>query len=409
MTGVAGDESRTSGRWGCLLGAWLLNVASNSYLIVPASVLAPMMETFGTGPGLTVWVVSAAFAGWAVSNVAIGVVIDRTSDLTVATAATLLLVATAVWGWDAGRSGAFVSLVASRAVAGVAIGALWTTGANVVGRAFSDVRQGTALGIFTASAPVALALGQFLGPIVGTRWGWPSTLLGFGLAALAGFAVFLVGHHRTDFAPIQRSTPSLRDLVGVLREPPVAYGSALGLLAYSLFLFFNSWMPTYLAEEFTLPVAVGGLFVALFPAIGVVSRAGGGIVSDRLLGGRRRPLVRWSFLASTPLVVAIAATNRVALLVVLLVVAGFAIQLAIGILYSYVRESVDPARHGTALSVLVTAGMTGAFAAPAITGWLIEVTGSYRAAFGFAFGLGVFGILLAWRAPESGSASVSSG
>lgn len=401
MDGDAGVESVTSGRRGCLVGAWLVSVVANSVLIVPASILPPMMETFGTSPGVTVWVVSGAFAGWAASNVAVGVVIDRTSDLTVATAATAVIVATGVMGWTAGAGGDFPSLLASRVLAGVAIGAIWTTGANLVGRAYPASLQGSALGIFTTSAPVGLALGQLLGPPITANWGWPATLLALSATTLLGYGIFLAAHRRTDFAPVESSVPSLAGLLGVVREPAVAYGSALGFLAYSLFLFFNSWMPTYLTNEFALSLAESSLFVALFPAIGVISRAGGGIVSDRYLDGRRRPIVRLAFLATTPLVVAIATTTRVAVLVAVLVTAGFAIQLAIGILYSYVREVVTPARQGTALSLLVTASITGAFTAPAITGWLIDTTRSYQAAFAFAGALGVLGIVLAWFAPES--------
>lgn len=398
---MGGDDAATSGRWGILLGTWLLSTIANSFLIVPASILPPMMEAFGTGPGLTVWVVSASFAGWAASNIAVGVAIDRTSDRTVATACTLLLVGSGVWGWQASIGGDFASLLASRFFAGVFVGALWTTGANLVGRAFSDAMQGSALGLFTTSAPVGLAFGQSIGPIVAEAWGWPANFLVLGTASLLGFSVFLVTHRRTDFVEVERTVPSLTDLVGVVHEPAVAYGSALGFLAYSLFLFFNSWMPTYLTEAFSLPLGTSSLFVALFPAIGVLSRAGGGIVSDRFLDSRRRPVVRLSFFVSAPLVAAVAITTQVALLVALLVAAGFFIQLSIGILYSYVREVVQAARHGTALSLLVTASITGAFTAPAITGWLIDTTDSYDAAFAFAGVLALLGVVLSWFAPES--------
>lgn len=396
-----GSGAGTSGRWGCLAGAWLLSTAANGFLIVPASILPPMMETFGTGPAATIWVVSAAFAAWAVTNFGVGLAIDRTSDFAVATGATLLVAAAGVWGWRAGVGADFLAAVASRALAGIAIGAIWTTGANLVGRAFSVESQGTALGIFTTSAPAGLALGQFFGPIVAAHWGWPANFLGFGVATLVGFGVFLVGYRRTAFADVERSVPGLTDMLGVVREPAVAYGSAMGFLAYSLFLFFNSWMPTYLTSQFTLSLAASSLFVALFPAVGIVSRAGGGVVSDRFLGGRRRPVIRLSFLATAPLVVGVAVTARVGLLVALLVAAGFTVQLSIGIFYSYVREVVEEARTGTALSVLVTACITGSFLTPAFTGWLIDRTGTYDAAFAFAGALAVAGVVFAWRAPES--------
>jgi nitrate/nitrite transporter NarK len=401
MGDAGAATGRTSGSRGLLAGTWLLSVLANAYLIVPASVMPPTMATLDTGPGLTVWLVSGAFAGWAVSNVAVGLVIDRTSDRAVATVATLGLALTGVWSWRAGLAGDVPSLLASRAVAGVAMGAVWTTGANLVGRAFAAEHQGTALGVFTTSAPVGLALGQSAGPLVDAAWGWPANYLLLGTSSLAGYALFVLAHRRTVLAPVDRSVPGLAALLGVVREPAVAYGSVLGFLAYSLFLFFNSWMPTYLTQAFSLSLATSSLFAALFPAIGVVSRAGGGLVSDRLLGGRRRPIVRLSFAASTPLVAAIALTDRLAVLVALLVAAGFTIQLSIGILYSYVREVVQATRHGTALSLLVTASITGAFTAPAITGWLIDTTGAYSAAFGFAGVLGGLGLVLAWAAPES--------
>ncbi|MFT4921208.1 MAG: nitrate/nitrite transporter NarK [Haloarculaceae archaeon] len=398
MTGP-NRQAGKRGRWGCLAGAWLLSLAANAFLIVPASLIPPMMETFGTGPALTVWVVTIAFATWALSSIAVGVAIDRVGDFTVAATATALIAVTGVWGWQAGLSANFLLLLASRAVAGVAIGAVWTTGANLVGRAFADRMQGTALGIFTTSAPAGLALGQSLGPLVHASWGWPVAFLGFAIATLAGFGVFAVGYVRTDFVSVERSVPSLTELLRVARRPTVAYGSALGFLAYSLFLFFNSWMPTYIAEEFALSLSGSSLFVALFPAVGIVSRAGGGLVSDRLLGSRRRPIVRWSFFVTAPLVVAVSLTSDVALLVVLLVAAGFVVQLSIGILYSYVRESVGKKRAGTALSLLVTTSMTGAFLAPVVTGWLIEQTASYDAAFLFATVLAAVGVVLAWLAP----------
>jgi nitrate/nitrite transporter NarK len=400
MAETPSGRTATSGQWGCLAGAWLLSLAANALLIVPASFMPPMMETFGTGPALTVWVVSATFATWAISSLGVGVAIDRTSDVTVSAAATALITVTGVWAWLAGLDANFVSLLASRAVAGVAIGAVWTTGANLVGRAFASRQQGTALGLYTTSAPVGLALGQSSGPLVTAQWGWPAAFPVFVGATLVGFAVFLVGHRRADLVPVDTAAPSLADLLGVVRRPSVAYGSALGFLAYSLFLFFNSWMPTYLTEEFTLSLATSSLFVALFPAIGVLSRAGGGVISDRFLGGRRRPVLRLSFFATAPLVAAVALTTDVTVLVVLLVVSGFTIQLSIGIVYTYVREVVDPERAGTAVSLLVAASMSGAFLTPAITGWLIDRTGAYGAAFLFAGLLAVAGVVLSWGAPS---------
>ena len=164
----------------------------------------------------------------------------------------------------------------------------------------------------------------------------------------------------------------------------------------------NSWMPSYLAEEFAVSLTLSGLLSALFPAVGIVSRAGGGYVSDRLLGGRRLPVLRLSFLVALPVTVVIALTTSVRLIAVLLLVAGFVIQLTFGIVYSYVQESVPTEISGTALSFLGTAGVSGAFSAPLIAGVLIGATDAYLSAFGYAAGVTVLGLGLAWVGPESG-------
>jgi nitrate/nitrite transporter NarK len=135
--------------------------------------------------------------------------------------------------------------------------------------------------------------------------------------------------------------------------------------------------------------------------MGVLSRVGGGAISDRLLGGRRVPVLRAAFLVSLPTVAAVAWTRRLAVVVGTLVVAGFVVQLTFGVVYSYVREVVDPAVTGTALAFLTTAGISGAFSAPLVAGALIEWSGGYAAAFAYAGLLVSLGLALSWAAPES--------
>lgn len=171
--------------------------------------------------------------------------------------------------------------------------------------------------------------------------------------------------------------------------------------AYSYYLFMNSWLPSYLASQFALSTQLSGLLTALFPAMGVLSRAGGGFVSDRLLGRRRVPVLQFSFLVAVPLIVAVVVTETLAVIVASLLVAGFVIQLTFGVVYSYVSEVVPDDVSGTALALLGTAGIAGAFSAPLVTGGLIDVTGSYAAAFAYAGLLAAARLGLSIMAPES--------
>ena len=173
----------------------------------------------------------------------------------------------------------------------------------------------------------------------------------------------------------------------------------VAFLAYSLFLFVNSWAPSYLTEELALSLAAGGLLTALFPAVGVVSRVSGGLVSDRLLDGRRRPVLLLSFLVATPAVAGFTAIRSVPVLVGALLVAGFAIQLGLGLVFAYVRELVDPEVAATAVAFLTSVGLAGAFLAPIAAGAIIDRAG-YEPAFLVAGALGLVGVVLARFAPE---------
>ena len=179
--------------------------------------------------------------------------------------------------------------------------------------------------------------------------------------------------------------------------------SALCFLGFSLYLFLNSWLPSYLAEGLGLSLAASGLLTALFPAVGIVARTSCGLVSDRLFGGRRRPVVVGAFLVATPGVAAFAFATTVPAIIALLVVVGFAVQTTLGLLFTYVAEVVDPAVRSTAVALLTSMGLLGAFVAPLGAGVLIENAG-YGPAFLVGGAVAAVGILVAWWAPEASSA-----
>jgi len=387
---------------GALFGAWLLSVFTQGYIIVPASVLPIIAEEFAITSSTAVWIVSATPGAWALTNFALGIGIDEFGDVTAVTVATVVVVGACVLSWWAGTERLFRVLLLARVVAGAGLGAIWTASANAVGQTFTSETQGTAMGLFTTSAPAGFALGQVVTPFIAGDGSWAVTFLAVGGCSMLALGVFGLSLRWLEVDARETSADARANFWRALQSRTVRYGCAMAFAAYSLYLFMNSWMPSYLAEEFAVSLTLSGLLSALFPAVGIVSRAGGGYVSDRLLGGRRLPVLRLSFLVALPVTVVIALTTSVRLIAVLLLVAGFVIQLTFGIVYSYVQESVPTEISGTALSFLGTAGVSGAFSAPLIAGVLIGATDAYLNAFGYAAGVTVLGLGLAWVGPESG-------
>ena len=384
-----------------LSGTWLLSAAVHVYVITPASVLPRVADGLAVPETTAVWLVSAVLVAWAATNFGVGVVVDRVGDCAVVGAAGAVVVAAALLGWTFARDGLFYPLIGTRVAAGVAIGAIWIASTTLVGRLFAVERRGTALGVFTTSAPAGFAVGQVLGPQVSDLLGWPAIFAVGGALSAFALAAFALAHLVTDSSTDRRPNATADDAAGLtvrqrfgvaLRNRTVVVGAAVAFAAYSLYLFLNSWLPTYLVDEFALSANVSGLLAAVFPAMGIVSRAGGGVISDRLFGHRRLPVLKWSFVVTTPVLVLLAMSRSVPVLVGLLVVGGLVIQLTFGVVYSYVQEAVDPANEGTALSILGSAGIAGAFSAPVIAGALIDLTGSYTAAFGYAVAVAAVGV-----------------
>lgn len=383
--------SRTGSAY--LLGAWLLTTAVHVYLIVPASVLPSVATGLAVPQTTAVWVISAVLVSWALTNFAVGVLIDAVGDTVVIGV-----------GGAVAADGLFWPLLATRVVAGVAIGAIWIASTTLVGRLFTVERRATALGVFTTSAPAGFAIGQVLGPRVAAAAGWPAIFAVGGLlsgAALVGFGGIHLSVGSTTGDGSGSGGASVRQgFAAALGNRTVVVGAVVAFAAYSLYLFLNSWLPTYLVDEFALPAATSGLLAAVFPAMGVISRAGGGVISDRLFGHRRLPVLKWSFVVTTPVLVLLTVSSSLPVLVAMLVVGGLVIQLTFGVVYSYVQEAVEATNEGTALSILGSAGIGGAFSAPVIAGLLIDLTGAYTAAFAYAVAMAVGGVGLLFLVAE---------
>ncbi|WP_254544839.1 MFS transporter [Halomarina pelagica] len=389
------QDNRTT--WGLVVGASLISTGLAAYEIVPASVTPIIRDSLNIGPTIAGLLVGIMFGTAVVTSLPAGAVLDRTDSRTAMAVAVLTLLVAGSWGWIAGRQGDYRSVIASRALGGVAYVVVWNAGIDLVSRAVSAANQATAVGIFTASGPIGFALGQGLGPLIAEQFGWPAIFLAFTGVVLVGLVVFWPASR--GLGRSRGEAPSVSEFGAVLRNRNVWLVGLLGFLGYALYLFVNSWGSSYLTEELGLSLAVSGLLVAVFPAVGVVSRVSSGLLSDRVFGGRRQPLVLGSFCVAAPLVLAFTRFRSLPLLVALLLLAGFAVQLTLGLSFTYVREVVDPRVAATAVAFQTSIGLAGAFLAPIAGGVVVDLAG-FDTAFTLAGGLALCGIAIAWRAPE---------
>ena len=384
---------------GLLIGFFLLSTAAAAYEIAPASVLPVIQKSLGLEASTAGWLVSIMYATAVITSVPTGIILDRFSVRRVVIFGTVALAVAGGWGWYAATAGAYLWLLVSRVLGGTAYVIFWNAGANVVGSAVAPRYRATAVGVFTASAPVGFALGQFGSPLIANLAGWPAILPLYAAMGVVGVSIFLLATRR-HVPGVDAAAPDRTALHELFTSQAIWIVCVLCFLAYSLYLFVNTWLPSYLVDEFGISLAASGLLTALFPAIGALGRSSSGVVSERVFSGKRRPVVVSSFAVATPAVVAFAFVSQLELVVGAVVVVGFAIQLVTGLLFSYIAELVPPSVRTTAVSLLTSVGLFGAFVAPVAAGAIIDRAG-YGPAFLVAGAVAFLGVLLALRAPRS--------
>jgi predicted MFS family arabinose efflux permease len=388
------SRARTAG---LVLGASLVSIGLAAYEIVPASVTPLIRESLGVGSTRAGFLVGIMFGTAVVASLPAGAVLDRTDSRRVMALAVLGLVVAGVWGWVAGRNGNYWSVIASRAVGGVAFVVVWNVGIDILSQGASPENRATVVGVFTASGPIGFALGQSTGPIVAGRFGWPAIFIAYTGVALVGLTIFWPMSRGLGAA--RGETPSLSEFGTVLQSGTVWRIGTLGFLSYALYLFINSWGSSYLTEEIGLSLVLSGALAAVFPAIGALSRVSSGVLSDRVFGCKRRPVLIGSFGLATPLMFVFTQFGTIPVLIAMLFLSGFAIQLTLGLSFTYVREIVEPHVAATAVAFQTSVGLAGAFLSPIAGGAVIDAAG-FDVAFALAGGLDAVGVLLAWRAPE---------
>lgn len=388
-----------------IAAGWLLLLFVGAYLITPASVLTLVMADLGITEAMAAALVSMPQVAATVIGIPVGIYLDRVETRLAVPAAAVVLLVGSTGDWFAASGGNVSLLIASRLFAGVGMFVLWVTSINVASSTFPPTRRATATSVIISGYPAGYALGQLGAPRIAAVVGWPGVFPVFGVAVLVTSVAFYVSVGRVSRFHESTEQMTLTAFKGVLGNRNVWMVVIVTILGYSLYMVFNSWMPTYITRRFGVSLAESGTFVALFPAVGILARPTGGWLSDTVLGQRRRPVFATSFVGASVLAVIMYYSATIAVLVAMLVLAGVFIQLQIGLMYQSIQEFVDPGAAGTAVSLASVAGWLGSFVAPVMAGELVRTTGAYAVLFVFAVGLGVMGALIVWLMAESGESA----
>ena len=354
---------------------------------------------------------SSFFAGYALFTFIGGYASDRFGPKRV------FVLSMSAWSAFCGLTAAavgFSSLLLVRVLFGCGEGPFGAAANKMVSNWFPPRQIATAIGIANAGTPIGGALAGAVAGWLAMRYGWRTSFVV--LAAIGLLWTLCWALAVTDSPSVQRGQRDLEGLNGnsrqltaqhdgqpplsvYLRQPTViATGAAFFSYAYVLY-FFLSWFPSYLTMSRHLDISRMSLLNAIPWILGTFGLLLSGLVCDLLsricsdlLSARKLVLVVCLVLAAT----CVSLTGLVSSLswaVTLMAVTIFCVYLT-GATYWAIIQDVVRAEHVGAASGFVhlianCAGIVG----PALTGFIVQVTGAFTSAFLLAGVVALLGAL----------------
>lgn len=410
--------TRTKYRWFvvfllfAITGVNYIDRAAISYAI-PA-----IQRDLGLSPENTGAILGAFGLGYALTTLVGGFAVDRYGARLVLTVSAIL------WSLSIGTTalaGGFAMLYAARVLLGVSEGPNFPALTGAVSRWLSPHERATALGNALFAVPLALAIG---GPLVTQLLGWLDWRLTFAAlfvlsAAWVPLWYFLFRDDPADSRFVDASELAHIRTGDAGAAPPAAVKSwpepgvlrslltnrtllanywAFFVFGYFLF-FFMTWLPSYLERQYGLNLQAVGLFTVLPWLSAALLLWLCGRWSDHLLKTTGRLRVARSYLIAGSQLVAALAVVPVALTDNLAVaIAGITVAVAasMGANAAYYAVNVDivPQRAATALGIMDFAFALSGFLAPAITGWVLDLRGSFVDGFLLMTGLALSSVLV---------------
>jgi len=377
------------------------------------SVAAPLIaKDMQLDPAQLGIVFSSFFVGYALFCFVGGFASDRIGPKNV------FSIAMTVWSVFCGMTAAatgLVSLLVVRVIFGMGEGPFSSTANKFVSNWFPRPEQASAVGMANAGQPLGAALA---GPVVGllaVAAGWRVSFVVIAVIGLVWTAAWMwlatdrpeqhrwldpetLRTHARERA--ERSTQlEALPLAAYLRRPAIL-ATAFAFFGYAYILyFFLSWFPSYLTMAHHLSIQKMGVVNAIPWLVGFIGLASGGFVCDaifRMTGNAlfARKLVLIVSLIVAAICVALAGVvTGIAAVVTLMAIAVFFMYLTASTYWAIILDTVSESRVGGVSGFVHLIANLAGIVAPAVTGYLVQWSGSFTSAFALTGGIAVVGAL----------------
>ena len=265
-------------------------------------------------------------------------------------------------------------------VAGAGYGMLNPTSTKAVLAWSLPGERATMIGFKQVGLPFGGALGAALLPVLALAVGWRLAVLAAALAtAVMGLLTWLLYRDPPGVGGSPATAASGFSTVLLTRNLwLVALGTGIFAALQTVCMAF---LVLYLHDVVGIELVVAGRYLALAQVSGMAGRIGFGLLSDRVLGGRRRAALAIAGTGSALCSIAMAFTGpgtSAWWLLPLTIVFGFVGIGWNGVQHTWLAELAGPKGAGTAVGLGLAVSSGGVMLGPPIFGWFVEAVGGYR-------------------------------
>lgn len=237
--------------------------------------------------------------------------------------------------------------------------------------------RGTAMGVKQTGVPLGGAIFAAILPALALTVGWRHSALALGGFDLAMGILSLALYREAPHRPAGGGAPShtrtaIREVL-MNRHIWIA-GFLAGVLVGTQFSL-TTYLMLYLRDVLLVPIVVAGVVLAGVQVTGLVARIFWGLVSDRLLKGRRKPVMLFSGAGSTLVMVLFSMVQPgipLVLVVLLTIAIGFTAVGWHGVFMVLLSETAGVERAATAVGMGMTVSTFGGMVIPPLFGLVAD-------------------------------------
>lgn len=363
-------------------------------------------------------IMTSYFWTYMVAQIPIGLLTDRWGPRRVMIVFTAIL-SLGVLGFPLSQS--YGASLLFRMLVGLGAAAVWVPSIRLINEWFPPHERGRATGILSAGGGLGGTLGLLAIPLLAELWGWRWSYASMVLPVFLTLALLVLLVRPADTAVEAGDPHHARESPGGPSVENLSWGGSLGglrrvlasrelwtlnitmLLFYGAYFSLLTWMPAFLVKELGAPQSRAGLVTSLMTAGGIVSWPLAGFVADRL--ARRKAIFLLSQAASC-----LVSLGFAWIVPGLSLSGAAAVAIASGIIiggmitgFLMVVELFPVELAGSATAVMNTCSFVGSLIIPVLLGRIIDLTGSFPAAFATVGAVQALSLAIACFTRETGT------